>query len=62
MNKCILNISLKQEERLKEIVGKRKLTAGTVTAVNYIKDCCKEMWYNLMGSKEDNNLKMQQGR
>lgn len=62
VNKWILNISLKQEERLKEIVGKRKLTVDTVTAVEYIKDCCKEMGYSVMGSKEKNELKMQQGR
>lgn len=62
VNKWILNISLKRQGRLKEIAGKRKLTVGTVTAVNYIKDWRKEMRYNLKCSKEDNKLKMQQGR
>lgn len=43
---------------MKEIVRKRKLTVDTVTAVKYIKNCCREV---VTGSKENNELKMQQG-
>lgn len=59
VNKQVLNTSLKQEGQLEGIVGKRKLTADTVTAVKQIKSCCKEV---VMGSKENEELKMQQGR
>lgn len=62
VSKWVLNVSVKREERLKETVGKRKRTVDTVTAVKYIKDCGKEMGYNLTGGKENNELKMQQGR
>lgn len=62
VNKRVLTISLKWEERLKEMVGKRMVTVDTETAAKYIKDCCKEMACNLTGSKENSGLKMHQGR
>lgn len=38
------------------------IAVDTETAVKYIKDCCQEMGYNLMGSKENSGLEMHQGR
>lgn len=62
-DKCVLNKSSKCGERLKETGEKSKLAVDTVTAVeDDIKGCCQEMGYNLTGSKENNELKTQQGR